>query len=86
MEIINHIDLLTSLLVLEGILSIQILRTPHVAKELLLSFFGLDYIDYIDRESDKRGVQINRMDPLSREKIHTLLDGISGDGVNSVIR
>lgn len=84
MAIINHIDLLTSLLVLEGTLSIQILRPPHVTKELLLSFFGLDYIDYIDRESDKSGLQINRMDPLSTEEIHTLIDGVNGDGVNSV--
>lgn len=68
----NEVDLLESLLVIEGVISIQMLRSPDETRELLLSFFSFGLQDNI-----RKGLQdlkINISEPLNRKEIDKLLE------------
>lgn len=69
----NDVDLLESLLVIEGVISIQILRSPDVTRELLLSYFHFDMQDNIRKSL--QDLKINFSEPLNRTEIEKLLEG-----------
>lgn len=69
----NDVDLLESLLVIEGVISIQILRSPDVTRELLLSHFQFDMQDNIRKSL--QDLKINFSEPLNRTEIEKLLEG-----------
>lgn len=71
----NDVDLLESLLVIEGVISIQMLRSPDVTRELLLSFFRFDMQDNIRKSL--QDLKINFSEPLNRAEIEKLLEGQS---------
>lgn len=68
----NDVDLLESLLVIEGVLSIQTLQAPDVTKELLLSYFSLDIQDSV-----RKGLQdlkLNCSEVLRMEEVEKLIE------------
>lgn len=67
----NNIDLLESLLVIEGVSSIQILRSPDLTKELVLSYFSFPVQDQV-RERLQH-VKLNSSEPLTRKEVEKLL-------------
>lgn len=69
--IANEGDLLESLLVVDGVLSIQVLRSPDVTKEILLAYFGFDL-----QERLREGVvdlRLNGGRPLDKGELMDLL-------------
>ncbi|MDE7222612.1 MAG: hypothetical protein K2O34_02385 [Acetatifactor sp.] len=68
----NDIDLLEGLLVIDGVISIQILRPPDVTKELLLSFFSFGIQDRLRKSL--QDLKLNSSEPLSRGEIEKLLE------------
>ncbi|MBQ2451434.1 MAG: hypothetical protein II273_07675 [Lachnospiraceae bacterium] len=48
--LVNNIDLLTSLLIMDAVLSIQKMYAPEITKELLLSYFRHDIKSKIEKE------------------------------------
>lgn len=71
----NDVDLLESLLVIEGVISIQILRSPDVTRELLLSHFQFGMQD--NMRKSLQDLKINFSEPLNRTEIEKLLEGQS---------
>lgn len=69
----NDVDLLESLLVIEGVISIQILRSPDVTRELLLSHFQFGMQD--NMRKSLQDLKINFSEPLNRTEIEKLLEG-----------
>lgn len=69
---VNNADLLESLLVIEGVISIQMLRSPDVTKELLLSFFSFNLQDNL--EKSLQDLKLNCIEPLSKKEIEKLLE------------
>ncbi len=67
----NDADLLESLIITEGVISIQILCSPDVTMELLLSYFSFDSQEQLREEL--REIKINRAVPLSTEEVEKLL-------------
>lgn len=61
-----------SLLVIDGVISIQMLRSPDVTKELLLSYFSFHLQDDIRR--NLQDLKLNSSEPLNRKEIEKLLD------------
>ncbi|MDE5893644.1 MAG: hypothetical protein K2H45_12045 [Acetatifactor sp.] len=68
----NEVDLLESLLVIEGVISIQMLRSPDVTRELLLSYFSFSLQDNIRKSL--QDLKINISEPLDRKEIDKLLE------------
>ena len=68
----NDVDLLESLLVIEGVISIQMLRSPDVTRELLLSYFRFNMQDNIRK--NLQDLKINSSEPLNRKEIEKLLE------------
>ena len=68
----NDIDLLESLLVMEGVISIQMLQAPEVTRELLLSYFRFSLQDILRKKLND--LNINSSEPLSREEVEKLLE------------
>lgn len=75
----NDVDLLESLLIIEGVISIQMLRSPDVTRELLLSHFLFDMQDNIRKSL--QDLKINFSEPLNRTEIEKLLEGQPWKGV-----
>lgn len=72
----NDIDLLESLLVIEGVCSIQMLRSPDVTRELLLSYFSFNMQDNIRRSL--QDLKLNFSEPLDRKETKELLENQKG--------
>ena len=68
----NDIDLLEGLLVIEGIISIQMLRSPDVTRELLLSYFSFSLQDVLRKKLND--LRINSSEPLNRKEVEKLLE------------
>ena len=71
----NDVDLLESLLVIDGVISIQMLRSPDVTRELLLSYFSFNLQDNL-----RKGLQdlkLNSSEPLDMKEIEKLINGQS---------
>lgn len=71
----NDVDLLESLLVIDGVISIQMLRSPDVTRELLLSYFSFDLQDNLRK--DLQDLKLNASEPLDRKEIENLINGQS---------
>ena len=69
----NDVDLLESLLVIDGVISIQILRSPDVTRELLLSYFSFNLED--DLRKSLEDLKINFSKPLDMAEIEKLMGG-----------
>lgn len=67
----NDVDLLESLLVIDGVISIQMLRSPDVTRELLLSYFSFSLQD--DLKKSLQDLKLNSSEPLDRKEIEKLL-------------
>ena len=68
----NDIDLLESLLVIEGVISIQMLQSPDVTRELLLSYFRFSLQDVLRKKLND--LNINSSEPLNRKEVEKLLE------------
>lgn len=68
----NDVDLLESMLVIDGVISIQMLRSPDVTKELLLSYFSFNLQDNIRR--NLQDLKLNSSEPLNMKEIKKLLE------------
>lgn len=77
--IANDMDLLESLLLIEGIISIQMLHSPSVTRELLLSYFSFD-MQNILRES-LNDLKLNLIEPLNMNEVEKMLKNHSSQGV-----
>lgn len=71
--IVNHMDGVTTLVCLDGVLSIQKMYSPDITKELLLSYLSLDVLDEADAEVGK--LKLDGSTPLSTEELQKLLNG-----------
>lgn len=67
----NNVDLLESLLVMEGVISIQLLRSPDVTRELFLSYFSFNLQDVL--RENLQDLKLNSSQPLKVEEIEKLL-------------
>ena len=67
----NDIDLLEGLLVIEGVNSIQMLQSPDVTRELLLSYFSFSLQDVLRKKLND--MRINSSEPLNRKEVEKLL-------------
>ncbi len=70
----NDVDLLESLLVIDGVISIQMLRSPDVTRELLLSYFSFSLQD--DLKKSLQDLKLNSSEPLDRKEIEKLLGNL----------
>lgn len=68
----NEVDLLESLLVIDGVISIQMLCSPDVTKELLLSYFSFNLQENIRK--NLQDLKLNCREPLSMKEIEKLLE------------
>lgn len=74
----NDVDLLESLLVIDGVISIQMLRSPDVTKELLLSYFSFNLQDSLRKSL--RDLKLNSSEPLNMKEVEKLLKNpVQGD-------
>ena len=71
--IVNHMDGVTALICMDGVLSIQKMYSPDITKELLLSYLSLDVLDEADAEVGK--LKLDGSTPLSTEELQELLNG-----------
>lgn len=67
----NNVDLLESLLVMEGVISIQLLRSPDVTRELFLSYFSFNLQDVL--RENLQDLKLNSSQPLKVEEMKKLL-------------
>lgn len=67
----NDVDLLESLLVMEGVISIQLLRSPDVTRELLLSYFSFNLQDILRKSL--QDLKLNFSQPMNAKEIEKLL-------------
>lgn len=67
----NDVDLLESLLVIEGVSSIQMLRSPDVTRELLLSYFCFNLQDNLRK--NLQDLKLNFSEPLNMKEMEKLL-------------
>lgn len=70
----NDVDLLESLLVLEGVSSIQMLRPADVTKELLLSYFSFNMQDHLRR--NLQDLKIDFSQPLNKNELRKILEDV----------
>ena len=68
----NDVDLLESLLVMEGAISIQTLRSPGVTMELLLSYFSFNLQDVLKKSL--QDLKLNFSEPLHMKEMEELLE------------
>ena len=68
---VNDVDLLEGLLVIEGVISIQTLRSPGVTRELLLSYFSFNLQD--DLRKNLQDLKLNFSEPLNMKDMEELL-------------
>ncbi len=68
----NDVDLLESLLVIEGVNSIQTLRSPDETRELLLSYFSFNLQDNLRKSL--QDLKLNCSEPLSMKEVEKLLE------------
>jgi len=76
--IVNNIDLLTSLVIIEGVHDIQTAQSPHVTKELLKSYFTLEFYTEFEDECVKSNLKINNSQMISAKEVAKLIDSIKG--------
>lgn len=67
----NDVDLLESLLVIEGVISIQMLRSPDITRELLLSYFSFNLQDNLRK--NLQDLKLNFSEPLNMKEMENLL-------------
>ncbi len=70
----NDVDLLESLLVIDGVISIQMLRSPDKTRELLLSYFSFSLQD--DLKKSLQNLKLNSSEPLDMKEIEKLLGNL----------
>ena len=69
--LVNDVDLLESLLVIEGVISIQTLRSAGVTMELLLSYFSFNLQDNVRK--NLQDLKLNLREPLNMKEMEELL-------------
>ena len=80
MAFANHIALLESLLVIEGVCSIQMLRPAELTKELLLSYFTFEVQDELRNSLTQ--LHIDSSTPLSKKEVEKLLKKQDGTEIH----
>ncbi|MCH5344914.1 MAG: hypothetical protein J1E64_12840 [Acetatifactor sp.] len=70
--IVNHMDGLTALICMDGVLSIQKMCSPDITKELLFSYLRLDILEEVNKEVGK--LKLDSSTPLSAEELQKLLN------------
>ena len=71
MAFANNVDLLESLLVIEGVGSIQTLRSPDLTKELLFSYFHFSVQDHLRKRLQH--FKLKCCEVLNNEEVEMLL-------------
>lgn len=66
----NNIDLLTSLVVMEGVYAIQTVQPPHITRELLKAYFTFEF----DSGINKSNIKLNDVQFLNAEEIAQLVN------------
>lgn len=74
--IINKTDFLASLIILEGISLILQNEAPHITKQILKSFFLLEFDTYFETEFANSNIKINDIQVLSEKEIQELLNKV----------
>ena len=69
--LVNNIDLLTGLLIMDGVLSIQKMYLPEITKELLMSYFRHDTKSKIEKELED--LDINSRSVLTNKEVNELV-------------
>lgn len=69
----NQMDLLTGLLIIEGVKDIQSGLNPGIIKDLLKSYFTFSFEDAFEQECEKRGYNDEKSGILSQQEISRLL-------------
>lgn len=72
--VINGIDLLTSLVTIEGVHGIQTAQPPYITKELLKSYFALNFDAEFEAEYAKRDQKADNFEPISAKKVTALIE------------
>lgn len=67
----NAVDLLESILVIDGVISIQMLRSPDVTRELLLSYFSFSLQE--DLRKSLQDLKLNFSEPLDMKDMKKML-------------
>lgn len=68
----NKLDFLSSVVIIDAVLSIQQLLEPGITREILLSYFVLD--DVIAVKNETMDIKYNFSQNLSKQEIHNLID------------
>lgn len=72
--IANNMDLLTGLVTLEGIYSIQTVQLPQITMEVLKSHFPFAFVAEFEEKIVESNLNINRME-INRQEVEKLISG-----------
>ena len=70
----NNIDLLTALVVMEGVYAIQTAQSPYITRELLKAYFTFDFEKEFDSGVNKSDIKINDVQSLNAKEIAQLVN------------
>lgn len=72
--VINDIDLLTSLVTIEGVHGIHTAQPPYITKELLKSYFALNFDIEFEAEYAKTDQKTENIQTISAKEVAELID------------
>ena len=72
--VINDIDLLTSLVTIEGVYGIQTAQPPYITKELLKSYFALNFDIEFEAEYAKNNNKTDSFQIISAKEVAELIE------------
>ncbi len=70
----NNTDLLTALVVMEGVYAIQTVQSPHITRELLKAYFTFEFEKEFDSGINKSNIKLNDVQSLNAEEIAQLVN------------
>ena len=70
----NNTDLLTALVVMEGVYAIQTVQSPHITRELLKAYFTFEFEKEFDSGINKIHIKLNDVQSLNAEEIAQLVN------------
>ena len=74
--IANNIDLLTVLVVMEGVYAIQTIQPPYITRELLKSYFTFEFEKEFDSGINSSNIKLNDVQSLNAKEIAQLVNSI----------
>lgn len=72
----NNIDLLTVLVVMEGVYAIQTMQPPYITRELLKSYFTFEFEKEFDNGINNSNIKLNDVQSLNTKEIAQLVNSI----------